>query len=139
MRYLGQSWELAVDVPAVVASIAALESAFAEVHDRRFGHKSGGAVEIVNFRVTAIGRVSKPELPPWRRPGPVEAARTENRPIYFEGRFQDTAVYDRDWLPAQAPIAGPAVIEESGATTIVPPGWRAVVLDRGDLLMERRP
>ena len=40
-------------------------------------------------------------------------------------------------LPAGGRLAGPAVIEEGGATTVVPPGWRIAVLETGDLLMER--
>ena len=53
MRYLGQSWELIVDLPPVSAdaavpdasnaiSVEHIMEAFANVHDRRFGHRSGG-------------------------------------------------------------------------------------------------
>ena len=43
----------------------------------------------------------------------------------------------RGRLPTGASHAGPAIVEEEGATTVVPPEWRFRVLDSGDLLMER--
>jgi len=137
MRYLGQSWELAIDLPPEARSIPALEAAFAEVHDRRFGHKAGGAVEIVTFRLAAIGESAKPALPRWPVEGELADAGTGARPVYFDGAFVETPVYDRERLPRAARIAGPAVIEESGSTTVVAPGWRAEVLEHGDLLLER--
>ena len=57
--------------------------------------------------------------------------------MFFAGRFHDTPVLDRSRLPAGASLAGPAIAEEEGATTVVPPGWRFRVLDSGDLMLER--
>jgi 5-oxoprolinase (ATP-hydrolysing) len=34
-------------------------------------------------------------------------------------------------------VTGPAVIEEAGATTVMPPGWRASVIGHGELMLER--
>ena len=135
MRYLGQSWELNVDVAESVNTIEALNAAFSEVHDRRFGHKSGGGVEIVNFRLAAIGRGKKPKLPRWPEGASLEAAQIAVRPVYFSGAFVDTPVYRRDRLPRSRRIDGPGVIEESGSTTILPRGWSAEVLEHGDLLL----
>ncbi len=137
MRYLGQSWELEVDTPASIDSTEALEAAFGEVHDRRFGHRSGGPPEIVNFKLASIGRVSKPEPPPLKRSGSLKDARSATRPVYFHGAFLDTPVYQRERLPPQAGFSGPAVVEEDGSTVIVPPGWRAQVLEWGDIRMEK--
>jgi N-methylhydantoinase A len=137
MRYLGQSWELPVDLAPGLSSLAEMEAVFAEVHDRRFGHKTSDATEIVNFRVAAIGRVSKPRLPRWERPGRLSAARIDTRSVYFNDRFMDTAIYDRERVPAGETIAGPAIIEESGATTVLPPGWHGRVLEYGDIALER--
>ncbi|MBM3490197.1 MAG: hydantoinase/oxoprolinase family protein [Alphaproteobacteria bacterium] len=137
MRYLGQSWELSVEVPPAIASLPALEAAFGEVHDRRFGHKSGGNMEVVSFRVAAIGEVAKPSLPDWTVGGTLVDALQARRPVFFAGAFADAPVYQRDRLPKAARIGGPAVIEESGSTTVLPVGWHASVLQYGDLLVER--
>ena len=137
MRYLGQSWELLVELPDTVASVADMEAAFAEVHDRRFGHRSGGAVEIVNFRVTALGVVDKPELPLWTAGGPAAQALAGTRAVWFDGTSHDTPISQRARLAAGVTLQGPAIIDESGSTTLLPPGWGLRVLDHGDMLMER--
>jgi N-methylhydantoinase A len=138
MRYLGQSWELNVGIAASVASIEELIAAFSSVHDRRFGHRSGGAVEIVNFRVTGVGRVHKPTVPRWAVDGAVDDARTDVRPVYFDGAYRDTSVYARHRLPAGQGVEGPALVEESGSTTVIPSAWHARVLEHGEILLERR-
>ncbi|MEZ5844114.1 MAG: hydantoinase/oxoprolinase family protein [Hyphomicrobiaceae bacterium] len=137
MRFLGQSWELNVDIAPTVRSIEAMFSAFADVHDRRFGHRAGGTVEIVNFRVAAVGRVSKPEL--HRLPArPQNAdARIGSRQVYFSGAYHDTSVFDRARLVLAQQVSGPAVIEEGGSTTVLPPGWTARVLDHGELMLSK--
>ena len=137
MRYLGQSWEIDVDVPPEMTTVAALEAAFHDTHERRFGHRNDGETEVVSFRLTGVGRSGEPAFGAWRVPGDLAGARVESRAVYFGGRFFDTPVLARDRLPAGASHAGPAIVEEAGATTVVPPLWRFRVLDSGDLLMER--
>ncbi len=138
MRYLGQSWELEVEVPDTVQTIDDLNQAFHDVHERRFGHKGGEATEIVNFRIAAIGRVKKPVLPAWTTTGDVEQARIETRAVFFDGGFVDAPIYARDRLPVEGQLSGPAIVDESNSTTVVPPGWQARVLEFGDLLLDRR-
>ena len=148
MRYLGQSWELVVDLPPAGGDMALRQAdaliraeriieAFADVHDRRFGHRSGGAVEIVSFRLAAIGRLTKPTLPrlePAASPGSDPMA---VRNVYFGGAFVECSVHSREALVLDEVIAGAAIIEESGSTTIVPPGWTVRTIFHGELLMER--
>jgi N-methylhydantoinase A len=136
MRYLGQSWELKVDIATSVDSIEELVATFAAVHDRRFGHRSGGTVEVVNFRVTGVGRVHMPAVPRWTIGGTLEDARTAMRPVYFEGAYRDTPIYARDRVPAGQRLHGPALIEESGSTTVIPEQWHACVLEHGEILLE---
>ena len=137
MRYLGQSWELLVELPDTIGSIADMEAAFADVHDRRFGHRSGGSVEIVNYRVTALGVVDKPELPLWTGGSHAAQAQTGSRKVWFDGGERDTPLYDRNRLAAGVVLEGPAIMDESGSTTLLPPGWSLRVLDHGDMLMEK--
>ena len=137
MRYLGQSWEIDVEVPPDMTTVEELESAFHHTHERRFGHRNDGETEVVSFRLTGLGRGSKPAFGAWNVPGDVAGARLETRPVFFAGRFHDTPVLDRSRLPAGASLAGPAIMEEEGATTVVPPGWHFGVLDSGDLMLER--
>ena len=137
MRYLGQSWELNIGVADSIETIEDLMAAFASIHDRRFGHRSGGSAEIVNFRVAAIGRVNKPSVPRWTVSGDATEAQTDVRSVYFNGSFCDTRIYARERLPANTRIDGPAMIEESGSTTVIPKEWHATVLEYGELMLER--
>jgi N-methylhydantoinase A/oxoprolinase/acetone carboxylase beta subunit len=57
--------------------------------------------------------------------------------VHLGGSFREAPIHDRARLPAGARLAGPAVIEESGSTTVLPPGWAARVLAGGELLLER--
>jgi len=137
MRFLGQSWELNVELGQHDKSIDRLIAAFGEVHERRFGHRSGTNVEIVNFRVTAVGLVDKPGLHRLPTASPRSDAYLRKRDVFFNGDFVATPVVQRDRLVLNETIIGPAVIEESGSTTVLPPGWKAVVLAHGELMLER--
>ena len=60
------------------------------------------------------------------------------RSVYFTGAVHDTPIYDRATLPAGFRIDGPAVVEEFGSTTVVFPGHRLEVDERGILIVQRR-
>ncbi len=138
MRYVGQSWELLVRVPDDADSMAALEAAFQRGHERRYGHARDAAAEIVSFRLAAAGAVAKPTLPRWPVTGTLAQARRTERAAYFGGEAMRAPVYARDRLPGGEPVTGPAIVEEMGATTVVPPGWTATVGTWGELVLERR-
>ncbi|MFQ5830427.1 MAG: hydantoinase/oxoprolinase family protein [Candidatus Methylomirabilia bacterium] len=137
MRYVGQSWELLVRVPDALDSMTALEEVFHRAHERRYGHSSREAAQIVSFRLAAIGLASKPTLPRWAARGALEDARQQMRSVYFDGAFRPVPVYDRDHLPAGVRVLGPAIVEEMGAVTLLPPGWVGSVGTLAELVLER--
>ena len=67
----------------------------------------------------------------------LRAARIDERAVLFDAASTATAVYARDRLPAGAVLDGPALIEEAGTTTLVPPGFRASVDLHANLLLVR--
>jgi N-methylhydantoinase A len=138
MRYVGQSWELLVRMPERADSMAAVEEAFHRAHERRYGHATPDAAEIVNFRLTGVGSIAKPSLPRWSVTGALGDARRAERAVFFDGAFMAVPVYTRDRLPGGTSFAGPAVVEEMGATTVVPPGWTGTVGPWGELTLTRR-
>jgi N-methylhydantoinase A len=72
-------------------------------------------------------------------PAPGEGASLKGtRPAWFEAAGPARAeVHARDRIPPGAVIAGPAILEQSDATTLVPPGWAATALEHGALLIAR--
>ena len=132
LRYVGQSYELTVPAEDVDAALAG----FHAEHDRAYGFAAEEEpVEVVNLRLTAVGRIAKPEL---RRIGEATATEPrERRDVYFAetGGYVACPVYDRYGLGAGAALAGPAVVEELDSTTVVHPGFGARVDDYGNLVL----
>jgi 5-oxoprolinase (ATP-hydrolysing) len=62
-----------------------------------------------------------------------------NTRAWFDGAWHDTPVLDRAALAAGTCVAGPALITDDGATTVIVPGWQATVLKHGELLLEPAP
>jgi N-methylhydantoinase A len=138
MRYAGQSFELSVPVPLEVGSIAEIERAFADVYAARYGAAKAAAIEIVSYRLAAWGLTDKPRLPAIDGAGrTLEAARSGERAVVFGGAERQVAIFERDRLPPGIVVRGPALIEEDGSTSVVPPDWSAALDAIGCLVMRR--
>jgi len=122
----------------VQGQLAALEAAFHRAHAQRYGHATAREAEIVNIRLTAIGAVPKPAPPRWTIGGTLAQAQRAEREAAFDGARRRVPVYRRERLPGGAPVDGPAVVEEMGATTVIPPRWSGTVGTWGELVLERR-
>src|SRR6202042_1673539 len=87
------------------------------------------AVEIVNFQVTAVGAISKPQFGAVAVPGGLQPPIPhETRTAYFNSTDAiQVPVFRRSVLAAGAVIDGPAVIEEKTSTTVLYPGQRAEI------------
>ena len=139
LRYAGQSFELSVPAPVDVdgAALKAVRERFHERHRKRYGHAyPDEPVELVTLRLRALGVVETPDLRPERTGGTVDGARTETRPVVFDGETHDTPIYDRSRLPTEAAFDGPAVIEGRESTTVVHPGQRVEVDADANLVVE---
>ena len=92
--------------------------------------------------MTATGLIDTPELPrpPQGEREPPEAARRGMRRAYFEtGGWAECPVWQREALLAGNAIAGPAIVEEVSATTVLYPGDVARVDAVGSLIVEAGP
>jgi N-methylhydantoinase A len=140
IRYAGQSMEVRVTAPAGEINgtfLAGLIEAFHAAHLRTFGYNYSGRqkVELVNLCVSGFGLIERPELPKLAARGGATPARKSVRPVYFDGAFRDTPVYDRAVLPPGFRLDGPAVVEEFGSTTVVFPGQTLDVDPHGILIV----
>jgi N-methylhydantoinase A len=144
LRYGGQSSEL--NLPLRRAAIDAAEltrlvDAFHDAHRLRYGYDiPNHPVELVTLRLAVLA--ARPAPPREARAAPASglaAARRDTRSVWFASTgFVGTPVYARDLLPADARFAGPAIVEQMDATTVVPPGWELRVDEGGNLLLERK-
>jgi N-methylhydantoinase A len=133
LRYAGQSYELSVPFRRDFRRL------FDQQHMRAYGYSHvGRRIEIVNLRLRLVIRTPKPRL----RVHQMRAAAPEkmkSKPVWFDGRFRATPVYDRERLAAGARIAGPAIIVEYSSTTVVPPDFRCEVDKYLNLILTRAP
>ena len=140
MRYVGQAYELEVPITAPVepARVPEIVAAFHAVHERVYGYaRAQQPVEFVNFRAVHTYPLPRPVVTPAARAtGTLENARLGERRAYFGG-FVPTAIYERTRLPLGARLSGPAIVEQSDTTTVIPPGVTALVDDAGNLRLRR--
>lgn len=141
MRYLGQEHTVKVPVPNGKWSEEdkyAIIKEFHNLHEKNFTFKlEDSPTEIVNIHVTAFGKVPKPEIGKITRNGSVDEAKKENRNIYYEKKgWINTPVYDRDKLPPNEVIHGPAVVEEKAAVTLIYDGQQLHLDDYGNIIIE---
>ncbi len=133
MRYAGQSYALAVPLDADAPDREALRAGFSDRHAQTFGHADpNNDCEIVNIRLVSRGIVDKPTLA-FQQEAEGEPV-IETRRVWFGGKWTDCPVYDRARLKAGATITGPAIVEEAGGTSVVPPHWKITVHESGALL-----
>jgi N-methylhydantoinase A len=139
MRYAGQ--EHTVNVPLSEGErIAETTRRFHDLHEQLYAFRLDSGVEFVNFRLTGFGAVRKPELPAVHRGDGADTALKGSRDVDFDelGRHE-ARIYERARLGAGDEVEGPAVVEEPAASTVVFPGQRLHVDERGNLIVETGP
>ena len=143
MRYAGQNYELTVpwpdgDTPGI--SVRRLRLDFEAAHRQMYGYIAPEEpIQLIAFRLEATGSVRAVELE--RRPPasePADAARIGSRRVWLPeaGGHAEVAIWDRERLGPGHVIAGPAIVEQMDATTLVLPGQTASVDPWLDLLIE---
>ena len=142
MRYVGQEHAVAVRMLANLGQEPArkeIKRLFDEAHELRYSHSAPEeSADMVSLRVSAIGRLNKPQFAkiPTGDAAPSAAARRGTRSVIFEGTGTVQAnVFDRTKLLEGNVINGPAIIEEAASTTVVEPGDTVTVNGFGHLIM----
>jgi len=136
-RYVGQSTELAVELPEgdAAAVLAALPGLFAEEHARVYGFRAPAdePVELVGLGIIARGIPNAPRLPANIAPLATRAPTT--RRAWLDGPGWTTLpVIDRAALGSGA-VAGPLIVQEYDATCLVPPAATAALDGFGDIVL----
>jgi len=144
LRYAGQSFELTVDVARPFDPVDARER-FAATHEAAYGYRADEPVDLVNCRVTTTVGRDAPSIEYAADGDPLSGTRE----AAFAGEIRETPVYERDRLSprrggegsptvspstAGSPVEGPAVVEGTESTVVVPPGWGVRVRDDGALI-----
>jgi N-methylhydantoinase A len=143
LRYVGQGYELKIPLPAGTIDAAALAGvfdAFHKAHTAEYGHAfAASPIEIVNIKVSGIGRIQKLSELAEPEGTSVAAAKVRTGPCAFrvDGQLStfDTAFYHRPLLPVGEAFEGPAIVLQKDSTTVVPPRASAVVDRSGSIII----
>jgi 5-oxoprolinase (ATP-hydrolysing) len=134
LRYAGTEAALIVGLTTLDRIVAD----FTEAHRARFGFATPDrslVVEAVAVEATFPGdAVQEATLAARETGGPESIDRIS---IFSGGEAHDAPVFDRTALLAGDRIAGPALIREANATTVVEPGWTAEITRLDHMTLRR--
>jgi N-methylhydantoinase A len=144
-RYKGQEHTISLPFPSGAIDETALErflTDFHALHERKYAHsRPDGLVEIVHMRVAGLGRL--PRLSSASVPVSAAVARPRSEPVgsrhvVFDGWSGGVPIYARDQLSRGMTLPGPALIQEYGSITVLPPGFHLLVDSGENLVIDTR-
>ncbi len=139
MQFIGQTHLLRVPLPNPTPGLDELQTRFEEAYFQRF-HVELPEIRasLVNVNTSVIGRRAEIDLSllidPAGRKDTLAEAQTGSRSVWFDG-WRDTPIYWRDFLPLDATIPGPAIIEQMDTTILIEPCDTAVQDHDGNIII----
>jgi N-methylhydantoinase A len=142
-RYQNQEHAVEITLPngeIMAEQLEAILQRFATDYEREYTYTLDAPVELVAYHLVAFGTVDKLQPEKLTITGAkLEDAVKEFREVdYAEAGIHRAAIYNGDLLEPGMALSGPAIIEESGATTVIPPGLPCHVDDYGNYHVRTR-
>lgn len=139
VRYTGQAFQLSVEFTRdelKAQGLDLLKHQFDAEHTQLFTFALEEGHEIVMVRAIATAKTKPLPTPPQTNTGnTLEDCVITSSSVYYEGRYHDATIYDRNLLHTALTVVGPAIICEMDSTTVVLPGYQASVDKAGNLLI----
>ena len=109
---------------------------FHSTYEKQYGHSTPeGPSEFINLRLIATGKIKKSDSVK-----SIENDKTikdSKRKIIFNQKEFETKIYARHNIKNNEKFEGPAVIEESTATTVIPPNYSITKDDFGNIIITK--
>ena len=135
MRYIGQEYYVNVQLLEPF-NLEGINKNFHDTYEKQYGHSTPeGPCEFINLRLIALGKIQKSAS--------IKSANEETdradtkREVIFNQEVHQTDVLSRQKIKTNNKFKGPAVIEESTATTVVPPNYNIVKDDFGNIIISK--
>lgn len=135
MRYIGQEYYVNVNLTEPF-SLEEINKSFHETYEKQYGHSTPeGPCEFINLRLIAMGQIEKS--------GSIKSASEDTeileskREVIFNQKPHQTNVFNRQKIESNKKFNGPAIIQESTATTIIPPNYSIVKDDFGNIIITK--
>ncbi|TKT80254.1 hydantoinase/oxoprolinase family protein [Aquamicrobium sp. LC103] len=141
MQFVGQTHLINVPLPSTEITREEIQRLFEVAYFARFKVELPEIrANLVNLNTSVIGVRAAIDLStlidPAGRAERLEDALNETRRVWFDGKWLETPVYARERLPLDAVIAGPAILEQMDATTVIEPGDVARSDRDGNIIVE---
>ncbi|MBI4289200.1 MAG: hydantoinase/oxoprolinase family protein [Chloroflexi bacterium] len=145
MRYRGQDHEITVGMPdkkLTPSDMPQLVKSFEEKYQSLYGPGTifkQATIEVVTIRANVAGATRRPALREMPLSGPdPSAALVSRRSVFFPetGDFRLTPVFRAELLKPGNVVEGPAIVQYTGTTVVVPPGWQALMDKYQNLIMK---
>jgi N-methylhydantoinase A len=135
LRYAGQSFALSIPLAAPDAWRDAL-AAFHAAHFDRYGYaNSAEPVEAVAARLIALGAEENAD---WQTVTPKQEGHSCGAvEVCFAGTWRSAALYNREEIGEGQVLDAPSIILQSDSATLIPPFWRGVCDNLGNLILSR--
>jgi len=131
LRYDGTDTAIQVALGDLADMVAAFEAAYA----RRFSFLMRDKPIVVE--ALSVEAMSAGNGDTFRSTGTTARSEIKTVRMFTEGGWCAVPLVSRAGLAPGRAVDGPAIIAEELATTVIEPGWRAVVSESGDLLLSR--
>jgi N-methylhydantoinase A len=136
-RYQNQEHSVEIVLPdgeITAEQIEAIRQRFDADYEREYTYTLDTPVELVVYHLVALAEVDKlkPEKLPKTGRKLEDAVKMQREVDYVEAGIHRATIYDGDALEPGMSFVGPAIIEEAGATTVIPPGLPCQVDDYGN-------
>lgn len=141
MQFEGQTHALLVNFGERPASCGAIREIFLKRYRQNFGIVHDLPITITNVRTSVVGVRRSFDFSGLRElvKSSGQPPLLGKRPVWFNGGFMDTAIYERSRMAPGTKIEGPAIVEQADATVLVEPGVAGHVDDDLNLILQVRP
>jgi 5-oxoprolinase (ATP-hydrolysing) len=135
LRYDGTDTVVTVDLADLEVMVNEFEAAYRTTYS--FLMDRPLIAEAIS--VEATGLTDQPDLTPLGDPTEPHDSpeHVDTVRLYTAGSWHQAPLYQREQMRPGHTVAGPAIIAEANATTVVDDGWHAALTPTGHLLLER--
>jgi 5-oxoprolinase (ATP-hydrolysing) len=132
LKYQGTDTTLSVPL----ANAQTMRTAFEAAHKQSFGFtEKDQPITAEAVEAEAVGGAAETALD--IKATGLETGAQHSRTFYTEGAVREAAIHTRERLKPGHDVPGPAVILENGGTTLVEPGWTAILSANDTLMLTR--
>ena len=136
MRYVGQGYEIAVEIDPVTASEGVLRTAFDRAYEQLYGRLIPGLdIEVMSWTLSLAE--NKQISIEGHIPAASHLDQRDHQSMYEEGTMKKAVILDRSNMGPDISVTGPGLVVEEQTTTVVPSHFQVTVNRHGDLVLER--